>query len=268
MQLIDTHVHVWTHAPEFPLASQTSSLPPYDARPEDLLDTMAQNNVECAVLVHHIAYGWDNSYVAQVRKRFPARFMAVCRVNPEDPLAPDHLSQLTEIHGFHGVRISPDPLKHEDWFTDDSLMLPLFRRANELKVPVLILTKPSRLAHLGRILDQVPETCVVIDHMADSARGNTDDHEQLLLLAPYPRVYLKMSHVSINASNNFLKQVCATFGVERIMWGSDWPLCLNARTYPQVITNVRDEMDFLTTADLEWVYRKTALQIWSFADTR
>ncbi len=273
MQIIDTHVHVWTHDPEFPRASATVDLPPNDAYPESLLDVMTGNDVEWAVLVHHIAYGWDNSYASHVQKRFPSKFMAVCRVNPNDFRAPDQLSYWTEVHGFRGVRLSPAPDKHGDWFTDTS-MVPIFRRANELKVPVLILTNPSRLFDLISLLDRVPDTCIVLDHMADCINGNAKDLEQLLALARYPQLYLKMSHVSINSSHdqskhdsrNSLKQIYETYGASRIMWGSDWPLCLDKTTYPHAISHVREEMDFLTTGDLEWIYRKTALRLWPFTD--
>ncbi len=273
MQFIDTHVHVWTHDPAFPRAYVNANLTPNDAHPESLLEIMNENGVEWAVLVHHIVYGWDNRYASHVQKCFPSRFMAVCRVNPTDIQAPDQLSNWTEVHGFRGVRLSPDPDKRDDWFTS-SLMLRLFRRANKLKVPVLILTKPSRLIDLMGLLDQVPETCVVLDHMADCINGSDKDLDQLLFLARYPHVYLKTGNISTSLSHehprrdtrSFLKQVYETYGASRIMWGSDWPLCLSKMPYSEVITYIRDEMNFLTSEDLEWIYRKTALKIWPFAN--
>jgi L-fuconolactonase len=273
MQIVDTHVHVWTQDNAFPRAPETVDWPLDDAHPESLLDLMARNGVEWAVLVQHIDYGWDNKYVLHVLKRFPTKFMAVCRVNPNDRRAPDQLSYWTEEHGFRGVRLSPDPMKHGDWFIAP-LMVPLFRRAVELNVPVLILTKPLRLPDLADILEQVPETGVVLDHMADCIDGTAEDLEQLLSLARYPRVYLKFSHIPINLSQghsrrdtrSFLRQVCETYGAARIMWGSDWPLCLKHMTYAQVIAYARTEMDFLTGEDLEWIYRRTALQLWPFDD--
>jgi L-fuconolactonase len=275
MQIIDTHVHVWTHNGAFPWASKSIDLPLYDAHPESLLDLMARNGVGWAVLVQYIGYGWNNRYVLHVQKSFPSKFMAVCRVNPDDRRAPDQLSYWTEAHGFRGVRLSPDPVTYGDWF-NLPLMVPLFRCANELNVPVLILTKPSRLPDLASILDRVPETKVVLDHMADCIRGTAEDLDQLLSLAKYPQVYLKAGHISLDHSQDhpkydnrgFLKQVYETYGASRIMWGSDWPLCLSHMTYPQVIAYARDEMDFLTGEDLEWIYMKTALQLWPFTDAQ
>ena len=42
-------------------------------------------------------------------KRYPDKFLGVCRINPEDPDAPDHLSRWTEEDGFHGVAAQSPP---------------------------------------------------------------------------------------------------------------------------------------------------------------
>jgi L-fuconolactonase len=136
--LIDSHVHVWKHDPAFPFA-QGAHPPPEDATVEMLLELMEANAVDRTVLIQVIHYRWDNSYLADVLKRYPGRFKAVCRVNPEDPKAPDQLSRLTEEQGFHGVRISPGAGEEGDWIRG-SLMPPLWRRCAQLKVPMTILT--------------------------------------------------------------------------------------------------------------------------------
>src|SRR5580658_6844859 len=104
-RIIDPHVHVWKHDPQFPFA-RGANVPARDATPEMLLGLMKANGVSRTVLIQVIHYRYDNSYVASVRKRYPGTFQAVCRVDPLDPAAPDHLSELTE-QGFRGVRISP-----------------------------------------------------------------------------------------------------------------------------------------------------------------
>ena len=90
------------------------------------------------VIIQVIHYKWDNSYLADVLKRYPQQFHGVCRVNPEDPAAPDHLSRLTEEQGFHGVRLSPAAGPAGDWIRGP-LMPPLWRRCAQLKVPMTLL---------------------------------------------------------------------------------------------------------------------------------
>lgn len=273
MRIIDPHVHVWKNDPKFPWAQDRNG-PDEDATPEMLLELMEENGVEKTVLVQVIHYLWDNSYAADAMKRYPDKFMGVCRINPEDPNAPDHLSHWTEDEGFHGVRLSPSVGEAGDWFTGP-LMPPIFRRAEQLGVPLLLLTRAERLADLVPLLEQHPELNVVIDHMADCSPEGPDKLQLLLDLAEFPRVYVKISHTwSISQSDypwadthEMVKRVYHTFGGSRIMWGTDWPVCLGKATYAQTLSVVKDGMDFFTPEDREWVLGKTALQLWNFSSS-
>ena len=154
---------------------------------------MEANGVEKTVLVQVIHYLWDNSYAADAMKRYPDKFMGVCRINPEDPDAPDHLSRWTEEESFHGVRLSPSVGSDGDWFAGP-LMPPIFSRAESLGVPMLLLTRAERLVDLVPLLEQHPDLDVVIDHMADCSPDDPEKLQLLLNLARFPRVYVKISH--------------------------------------------------------------------------
>ena len=154
---------------------------------------MNRNGVQKTVLVQVIHYRWDNSFTAKAMREYPNTFMGVCRVNPEDPAAPDHLSYWTEEHSFRGVRLSPAEDESGDWFAG-GLMDPLFSRAEELAVPMLILTRPSRLRNLADLLERHPTLDVVIDHMADCQPDDRHELELLLGMSRFQRVYVKISH--------------------------------------------------------------------------
>ena len=271
MRIIDPHVHVWKNDPQFPWAPETTNPPEDDATAETLLELMAANNVEKTVLVQVIHYRWDNRYAADAMKRYPDKFMGVCRINPEDPNAPDHLSRWTEEDGFHGVRLSPSTGPDGDWFAGP-LMPPIFHRAETLGVPMLILTGADRLIDLVPLLEQHPDLDVVIDHMAGCSPDTPEKHELLLNLARFPRVYVKISHTWSISKTDFpwadtyeqVKKVYHAFGGSRIMWGTDWPVCLKQASYAETLAVVRDEMDFFTPEDREWVLGKTPLQLWQF----
>lgn len=271
MRIIDPHVHVWKKDPKYPWGREERRAPKEDATPEMLLELMAANGIEKTVLVQVIHYLWDNSYAADVMKQYPDKFMGVCRINPEDPDAPDHLSYWTEEHGFHGVRLSPSVGADGDWFKG-SLMPPIFSRAESLGVPMLILTKPERLADLVPLLEKHPDLDLVIDHMADCPPDEPEKLQLLLELARFPRVYVKISHTwSIskmsypwNDTHEQVKKVYHAFGGNRIMWGTDWPVCLSRATYSQTLSVVRDELDFISAEDREWILGKTALKLWQF----
>ena len=241
-----------------------------------LLEEMAAHGVDRTVLVQVIYYRWDNRYTAHALRTYPDKFMAVCRVNPEDPAAPDHLSYWTEEQGFHGVRLSPAVDASGDWFTGP-LMDPLFRRAADLGVPMLILTRPPRLPDLAALLERHPDLDVVVDHMADV----TLDDEQAAsarcsIWRRYPRVHVKISHTwSISQQDypwrdaqGLVERVYQAYGARRLMWGTDWPMSPQWTTYARTLSVVRDEMGFFTDEEREWVLGKTALKLWPFHPRR
>ena len=80
--------------PAFPFA-EGAHVPERDAAPETLLDLMKANGVARTVIIQVIHYKYDNRFLAGVLKQYPGTFQGVCRVDPLDPAAPDHLSRLT-----------------------------------------------------------------------------------------------------------------------------------------------------------------------------
>lgn len=272
MQIVDPHTHVWVNDPKFPWPAENENPPAEDRSAETLLELMSTHGVERTVLVQVIHYRWDNAYIVDCIQRYPGKFMAVGRVNPEDPAAADHVSQWTEM-GIHGVRLSPGVGEVGNWFADASKMDPIFSRAESLGVPILLLTRPPRLRDLMPLLERHPELDVVIDHMADCEPDDVEGRRLLTDLARYPRVSVKISHTwSISKqgypwtdTHGLVKEVYQAFGGRRIMWGTDWPVSQGKAEYGQTLSVVRDEFSrFIGAEDMEWVLGKTALSLWSF----
>jgi predicted TIM-barrel fold metal-dependent hydrolase len=267
---IDSHVHVWKHDPKFPFA-EGAHPPAEDASAEMLLDLMKANNVSRTVIIQVIHYKWDNSYLASVLKRYPKMFQGVCRVNPEDAAAPDHLSRLTGEQHFRGVRLSPAANASGDWITGP-LMPPLWRRCAQLKVPMTLLLPATRVPDAAKLIDKFPDLTVVIDHQADVPLDQPEKLEALLGLERYPKVFVKISHMWSLSKQAYpypdsqaqVKKIYQKFGAKRIMWGTDWPVCLRWLTYAQAVDLYRNHLDFFTPEDKAWVLGKTVQQVWPF----
>ncbi len=269
-RIIDPHVHVWKHDPEYPFAAG-AKVPERDATPEMLLELMKANGVARTVIIQVIHYKYDNRYLAAVLKRYPGLFQGVARVDPLDPAAPDHLSQLTE-QGFRGVRLSPAGNASGDWF-HGPLMPPLWRRCRDLGVPMTILAPISRMPEVGLLLEKLPDLTVVIDHMADCPVDQPAELEKLIALERYPNVFVKISHTwSISKqpypwldAQEYVKRLYHAFGPRRLMWATDWPIVEGWSTYSKALAVVREEMKFLNADDLSWVLSKTVERVWPFA---
>ncbi len=267
---IDPHVHVWKHDPQFPFAREAHP-PGRDAAPETLLDLMKANGVAKTVIIQVIHYRYDNSFLASVLKRYPDKFQGVCRVDPLNAAAPDHLSQLTE-QGFRGVRLSPGAGEGGDWIRGP-LMLPLWKRCEQLRVPMTILAPVDRMPEIGALIEHCPDLTVVIDHMADCPVDRPAELDKLIALRRYPKVFVKISHTwSLSKqpypwldAQEHVRRLHATFGPERLMWATDWPIIENSNAqYDQALRVVRDDMKFLSADDKAWMLSKTIERVWKF----
>ena len=241
--MIDSHVHVFKRDPQFPFAAGAKP-PAEDASAEMLLSLMKANNVARTVIIQVIHYRWDNSYLASVLKRYPAIFHGVCRVNPEDPAA-------------------PRPLE---------LMPPLWRRCNELKVPMTILAPVTRLPDLVPLIEANPELTVVIDHMADCPLDRPNLLKLLLDLARYPKVFVKITDLWTLSRQPYpfpdaqdqVKRLYATFGARRLMWATNWPVSLQQLSYARLVELYRDHVNFFSREDREEILSKTVERVWPF----
>jgi predicted TIM-barrel fold metal-dependent hydrolase len=270
-RIVDPHVHVWTHDPEYPFAKE-AQVPARDAHPETLLDLMKANGVSKTVIIQVIHYRYDNRFLLSVLKRYPETFQGVCRVDPLDPAAPDHLSEHT-AEGFRGVRISPAANASGDWF-NGPLMPPLWKRCADLKVPMTVLAPIARMPEVAAQLEKLPDMTVVIDHMADCPVDHPQELEKLIALKRYPNVFVKISHTwSLSKqpypwldAQEHVKRLHEAFGPQRLMWATDWPIIENSHaTYDQALKVVRDDMKFLNDDDRHWMLSKTIERVWPFA---
>ncbi len=271
-RVIDPHVHVWKNDRKYPWAKETLTPPAKDFTPEMLLGLMRANGVSRTVIIQVIHYRYDNSYLADVLKQYPKDFAGVARVDPLSPSAPDDLSHLVQNQGFQGVRLSPGPGPVGDWI-QGPLMPPLWKRCDQLKVPMTILTNPDRLPDIAKLADHYPDLTIVIDHMADCPLDRPDQLAKLMALERFPHLFVKISHTwglskqpyPYLDSQQQVKKLYDKFGPKRLMWGTDWPLVEGFCGYAKALELVRDHMAFLNDEDKRWMLAKTIERVWKFA---
>ncbi len=113
-------------------------------------------------------------------------------------------------------------------------------------IPFDILTFPRHLPALRRALGETPDLRGIIDHlskpdMTQSELGDWADH--LSALARHPRLMCKVSGMVTEAGSDwtverirpFLRHVAEAFGPDRLVFGSDWPVCTLAASYGEVV---------------------------------
>jgi len=116
-----------------------------------------------------------------------------------------------------------------------------------------ILIYPDQLGYSRELVAAFPDQPFVIDHIAKphiKDRYITEEWRSAIhAVAAYPNVFCKISGMVTEADWHhwkpehlrvYIDTVVEAFGTARILYGSDWPVCLVAATYGQVLQVVKD----------------------------
>ena len=161
-------------------------------------------------------------------------------------------SQLEEVAGNHklvGVRHvvhdeSDDRFMARSDFQNGLPMLPEYNLTYDL------LIFPKHLALATELVSLFPDQVFILDHIAkpgikDGIRSPWD--KEIHLLAEHPNVYCKLSGMVTEANwqewqpddfRYYLDVVFEAFGADKLMIGSDWPVCMLAGAYNKVMALV------------------------------
>ena len=137
-----------------------------------------------------------------------------------------------------------------------------------------LLVRPPQLEYLPPLFEAVPEGRWVIDHIAKPEIKNHKSEPWLSgmkRVAAYPNVYCKvsgmlteadLSHWTVEDVRPYFEQVLELFGPPRLLFGSDWPVCLLAGRYSQVNDVVKELVSSLTTSEQAEIWAGTAARIY------
>jgi L-fuconolactonase len=129
-----------------------------------------------------------------------------------------------------------------------------------------LLVSKEQLPHAVELVQKFPKQRFVIDHLAKpdiKAGVGSPWKETMEAIAAYPNVYCKLSGMVTEADWNHWKQedftfyldtVLQAFGSERVMYGSDWPVCTVAGTYAEVINLLQTHVKRLPEAEQQLIF--------------
>ncbi|MDA1278767.1 MAG: amidohydrolase family protein [Chloroflexi bacterium] len=244
---------------------------------ETLEFEMNQAGVDAAVLIQH-GGTYDNEYLFTEAGKRPGRFKVVVLVDPESPDPLGKLEQLAQ-QGAAGIRIAPDGR-----FSALSDVTDIWRRAGELGLVVSSLGDAKRFSNASfkRIIDDCPETQIVIEHLAGVGIADEPytDYRSALECACRPNTTIKvpgLGEITVRPPRllpqfrfenipPLFEMAYEAFGADRMMWGSDFPPSAGREGYWNTLEGVRSHPAFSNGDDIDWVLGKTAARVWGFDD--
>jgi len=271
---IDAHQHFWDiFRLTYPWMPSDPSPLRRNYLPSDLKPTLETHRFDGCITVqaHHSLE--EARWLLQLARENDFIKGVVAWVDLTDPLVGKSLDELQRSPAFKGVR----HLVHDE--TDPRWLLrsDVLRGLQELQnrgVPYDLLLRPVHLPLVPVLAERLPSLKMVIDHIAKpSIATNEFDHWARLMEAvfPIPNLYCKLSGMITEAAwhnwsasdlHPYVTFVLQGFGPERVMFGSDWPVCLLAGTWKEVFAACTQAMGPRSIEFREQVLGGTAVRFY------
>ncbi|HEU5459514.1 MAG TPA: amidohydrolase family protein [Pyrinomonadaceae bacterium] len=272
--MIDSHQHFWQVGRfDYPWMTSDLGVLYRDYLPVELAPILKTNGVEKTVLVqasNSIAESrWllnlaaENSFIAGV-------------VGWVDLMSPDVDAQLSELAAhpkFKGVRHLVESEPQDDWLVQPAVLSGL-KRLSTYGLSYDLLVHTRHLKYVPRVAETCPDLALVIDHLAKPpiAKNEIDEWSQAFKpLASYPNIRCKLSGLVTEANwtswqtddlRPFVEFALESFGPDRLMFGSDYPVCLLASSYDRVLASFQEILKSLTGDEHEKIFSKNAAKFY------
>lgn len=274
MQKIDAHHHYWRvdRGDYFWMGPRFAPLV-RNALPADLKPHLEAANIARTVVVQAAETVAETDFLLDLADEHSSIGAIVGWVDLNAHDVEPTLRRLAARAKFRGIR----PVLQD---IDDTFDILKARQLAALKIlPKLnlrfdALIQPRHLPIVAALADHIPDLQIVVDHGAKPfiARGTMEPWaSDMAALAKRPSVMCKFSGLATEAGPNwsvaslkpYADHLLACFGPERLMFGSDWPVCELAATYENWMAAAKELLSGLSPSELDSVFGGNAAQFYN-----
>ena len=292
MKIIDAHSHLWLkqdtkidgkvihslkNGRSIFFDQEVQMIPPFMIdgvnSAEVFLSNMNYAQVGAAVVVQEIIDGNQNEYLLDVQKRFPDRFFCMGMVDFKDnDFSTDNLLiQVGALHarGFKGVAIPGHRIK-------GSLLkaMPMFKfmEENGMILSMCLAEDEKQIAEMGEVIKECQNLKVAIGHFGMVTTPFFQSQVKLAALGP--NVMVESGGITWLYNSEFypypsaiksIREAADLVGMDRLMWGSDYPRTITAITYKMSYDFVL-KSDELTHDEKALFLGENAMQFYGFKE--
>lgn len=274
--VIDAHQHFWRlDRGDYRWMSADMGEPIYrDYHPDDLAPLLRRAGVDATVLVQAADTEAETEFMLDLAGRTDFVAGVVGWLDMEDPAFESKLDGLVARPKFVGLRPMLQDLEDDAYILRPQVLASLAAIA-ERGVAFDFVTFPRHLRHVARALEAVPDLKAVIDHLSKPpiASGRLDGWaDDLRRVADVSGCSCKVSGMVTEADHDswtprdlapYVDHVLTVFGPDRLIFGSDWPVCLLAASYAEALNALRSSLDrHLTPSECAAVYGGNAVRFY------
>ena len=276
--IVDAHMHIWNRLHgsiggkiplvgltngmikigETPMLGMPASHTDSTARAEWVIGEFDAAGVDLGVVVQENMDGEQNDYCLDTMRRYPGRFF--CHALPDYFSPATFVAQCAALFakGFRGIKVPGGHLAMANVAIDDKAFMPVWERmASEGQVMSVDLSEgEGQVPAMENILRHFPKLKVAVGHFGMVNRKGWPGQVNLCL---HENVYMESGGIIWLYRNegypfpgaiNAIKYAKREVGIQKLMWGSDWPRTMVDFTYRQSIEFVRSSTE-LSESDKE-----------------
>ena len=257
--IIDAHSHLWlkqdTVVEGLPIRTLENGrslfmgevrqmLPPFMTdgvnSAEVFLSNMDYAQVSAAVVTQEFIDGFQNDYLAEVAARYPDRFFVCGMCEFRKPGYLDQARQLI-ARGFQGIKIPAQRLLLQEGRVrlNGEEMMQMFHlmEQNGVLLSIDMADGDTQVGELEEVIQECPKLKVAIGHFGMVTRPQWKEQ---IKLARHPHVRIESGGITWLFNDEFypfkgaikaIREAAELVGMEKLMWGSDYPRTITAITY-------------------------------------
>lgn len=274
---IDAHVHFWRYnGAEYRWIDDRMAALRRDFLPEDAAREMRAAGMDGCVAVQTRQTLGETRWLLELADEHPFIAGVVGWVDLRSGDLDAELASIAAHPRLVGIRHIVQA-ESDDFLTGEAFRRGVARLARHgLTYDILVYAR--QLAAAIGFAAALPDQRLVLDHLGKpDIRGGGFDawRRDLDRLAALPHVYAKLSglvteadwrHWTIEDLHRYVHAALDSFGPERLMIGSDWPVCTVAGEYRDVLDVVRIAIDGRPAAERDAVLGGTARRFWNLSD--
>ncbi|MDB5229480.1 MAG: amidohydrolase family protein [Chitinophagaceae bacterium] len=277
MQRIDSHQHFWKYdAVRHSWINDEMAVIRKDFYPPDLQLLLVQNNMDGCVAVQADQTLEETYFLLELAKNNPFIKGVVGWVDLKANNIHEQLAGLSKHKLLKGFRHVLQAESQDDYMLQKDFLHGI-AALEQYNFTYDILVFPRHLKYVKEFVKLFQKQKFVIDHLAKPLIKDKQLEEwelDIMDIATNANVYCKLSGMVTEADwhnwkqedlNPYIDVVAEAFGPDRIMFGSDWPVCLIAGSYKKITGIIQNYFQSFSIADQEKVWGGNAVSFYNLA---
>ncbi|MCJ8165726.1 amidohydrolase family protein [Pontibacter sp. E15-1] len=266
---LDAHQHFWKFDPvRDAWIGEDMQLIRRDFMPEDLKPELDKHQLDGCIAVQADQSEEENEFLLSLSAQHPWIKGVVGWLDLLSDTLPERIDYYNGFSAFKGVRhiLQAEP----DGYMTQRKFVEGISSVGKSDLTYDILAKEGQLTEVLKLIKQLPEMRLVLDHIGKpDIKNESFAHWATCMksISELDHVYVKLSGMATEADwatwqredlQRYVDCCLENFGPSRLMYGSDWPVCLVAGSYDRIHQSLMHCLQELSSDEQNQIMGKTA----------